>query len=122
MFSPGSSSGTGTALIANLNARIGIGSLEPTGARTLFGDESLAKVANGDIPGRAYTKGLGTRQGNQPATPGQIWFMPKPLVAGLGLPSERCYPPKPFDLMAAVAAEDGQADVIDVKEARRRRK
>ena len=121
MFSPGSSSGTGTALIANLNARIGIGSLEPTGARTLFGDESLAKVANGDIPGRAYTKGLGTRQGNQPATPGQIWFMPKPLVAGLGLPSERCHPPRPFDLMAAVAAEDGQADVIDVKEARRRR-
>ncbi|MEZ5407688.1 MAG: hypothetical protein R2761_06665 [Acidimicrobiales bacterium] len=122
MFSPGSSAGTGTALIANLNARIGIGSLEPSGARTMFGDETLAKVANGDIPGRAYTKGLGTRQGNQPATPGQIWFMPKPLVAGLGLPSERCYPPKPFDLMAAVAAEDGQADVIDVKEARRRRK
>ncbi len=102
----------GSTMIANTNARIGIGALEPSGAKTLFKEtgEAIAARTRHVIPGRMIVMALGSTDASALPMAAQAFYPSDRYVASL--------PPLPASPERLVRRFDRFEDepVIEVQE------
>jgi len=102
----------GSTMIANMAARVGIGALEPSAAKTLFKEsgEAIAARTRQVIPGRMIVMALGSTDASALPMSAQAFYPSDRFVASL--------PPLPASMERVVQRFDRFADAepIDVEE------
>jgi len=82
----------GSTMIANMAARVGIGALEASAAKTLFKEsgEAIAARTRHVIPGRMFVMALNSDEGSGLPMPAQAFYLSDRFVASIPpLPGER---------------------------------
>jgi len=100
----------GSTMIANMAARVGIGALEASAAKTLFKEsgEAIAARTRHVIPGRMFVMALNSDEGSGLPMPAQAFYLSDRFVASL--------PPLPGDRVVQRFDRFGDQEPIEVEE------